>query len=189
MTLPNTPLNDDTSTPAAASTARPAQTRRRWLLAGVTAAAIATLSATGITQAAEGWRGHHGGMGGMSGPFDPEKAGKHIERMLEHAVPDASADQKSRIATIVKTAMTDLQPLKQQHRAGKAEAVQLLSANRIDRNALERLRVAQMQLAQQASIRMTQAMADAAEVLTPDQRVKLGARLQERMQRHMGQKG
>lgn len=186
MTLPNTPLNDDTSMTAKASTARPAQTRRRWLLAGVTAAAIATLSATGITQAAEGWRGHHGG---MSGPFDPEKAGKHIEHMLEHAVPDASADQKSRIATIIKTAMTDLQPLKQQHRTGKAEAVQLLSANRIDRNALERLRVAQMQLAQQASIRMTQALADAAEVLTPEQRVKLGARLQERMQRHMGQKG
>lgn len=185
MKLPDTPAADQ-AFPAQPSAAQPAQTRRRWLLAGVTAAAIATLSATGITQAAEGWRGHHGGMGGA---YDPEKAGQHIERMLAHAVPDASADQKARIATIMKTAMTDLQAVKQQHRAGKAEAIKLLSANRIDRNALERLRVAQMQLAQQVSIRMTQAMADAAEVLTPEQRVKLGARLQERMQRHMGQKG
>ena len=186
MTLPNTP--SENSNPAAnQSPAQPTTSRRRWLFAGVTTAVIATLSATGISQAADGWREHR--HGGMRGPFDAEKAGKHVERMLDHALPDASADQKARIVTIVKTALTDLQPLKQQHRAGKAEAVTLLAANRIDRNALERLRAAQMQLAQQASIRMTQALADAAEVLTPEQRVKLGARLQEHMQRQAGQKG
>lgn len=184
MTTPTTPHDDHTPPFDHAGTAQPATARRRWLFAGVTAAVIATLSATGISQAADGWREHR--HGGMQEPFDAEKAGKRIEQMLDHVLPDAGTDQKTRIATIAKTALTDLQPLRQQHRAGKAEAVRLLAANRIDRNALERLRVAQMQLAQQASIRMTQAMADAAEVLTPEQRVTLGTRLQERMQRHMG---
>lgn len=187
MTQPDIPPEDHIRTTIKGAASQPSAVRRRWLFAGVTAVVVATLSASGISQAVEGWREHR--HGGMNEPFDAEEAGKHIERMLDHVLKDASADQKARITAIAKAALTDLQPLRQQHRTGKADAIKLLAARQIDRNALERLRVAQMLLAQQASIRITQAMADAAEVLTPEQRATLGTRLQERMQRRLGHMG
>ncbi len=46
----------------------------------------------------------------------------------------------------------------------------------VDRAALEALRADQLQMAEQASRRFTQALADAADVLTPEQRKQLAER-------------
>jgi len=59
----------------------------------------------------------------------------------------------------------------------------LLAAPTIDRAALEQVRVAQMQSADARSRRTLQAMADAAEVLTPEQRAKAAERMRRRMER------
>jgi Spy/CpxP family protein refolding chaperone len=62
-------------------------------------------------------------------------------------------------------------------RDARRQARQLLTAPTVDRPALEALRAAQLAEADAASRRMVQAIADAAEVLTPEQRAKLAQRL------------
>ena len=52
----------------------------------------------------------------------------------------------------------------------------------VDRGALERIREAELKLAESASDRMVNAIADAADVLTPEQRGKL-AEMAERFRR------
>ena len=58
--------------------------------------------------------------------------------------------------------------------------MELLTAPTIDRAQLEALRVQQSQMRETVSRRMLQAMADAAEVLTPEQRAKVAERMQRR---------
>ena len=59
----------------------------------------------------------------------------------------------------------------------------LLAAASIDKAALEQLRAAQLQAMDSLSKRLLQSMTDSAEVLTPEQRVRLGERMQRRMER------
>jgi len=53
----------------------------------------------------------------------------------------------------------------------------VLSQDHVDRAALETLRAEQLQLAEQASRRLTQALADVADVLTVAQRKQLAERI------------
>lgn len=150
---------------------------RRWILAGLAtatlAAAGATLSWTNDALAHGPMMGHGFGFGG--GPVDPAVMGKRIDGMVQWMLADVDAtdDQRSRIASILKTAANDLAPLKAQHRQAHRSSLQLLAAPTIDRAQLESLRVQELQLADTATRRMTQALADAAEVLNSDQRAKL----------------
>jgi Spy/CpxP family protein refolding chaperone len=61
-------------------------------------------------------------------------------------------------------------------RDARLQAATLLAQPTIDRAALEALRANQLQLAEQASRRLTQALADVADVLTPEQRKQLAER-------------
>jgi protein CpxP len=155
---------------------------RRWALAGLVAVG---LGAAGIFAAsagpAAGWA-HHG----WHGPMDPEEAGRRIDKMVEWVLSDvdANADQKARVAQIAKAALQDLKPMRDQHRTARGQALDLLTQPRIDRAALERLRASELQLAESASKRVLQAVADSAEVLTPEQRTRLAERARARMDRH-----
>jgi Spy/CpxP family protein refolding chaperone len=99
--------------------------------------------------------------------------------MLKHLYVevDATDAQKQRLGPIVKAAARDLLPLRDRMRDARLQAVALLSQPSIDRAALEALRANQLQLAEQASKRLTQALADAADVLTPEQRKQLAERV------------
>src|SRR5215470_15155171 len=122
-----------------------------------------------------GWR--HGGWhdGAFGGPLTPAQIDDRIDRMTKHMAIelDATADQQSKVAAIVKAAVADLRPLHEQAHATRAQAVTLLTAPTIDRSAIERLRTEQMSLADSASKRIAQALADAADVLSPEQRRKI----------------
>jgi periplasmic protein CpxP/Spy len=162
--------------------AKTSRSGRRWVLGGMVAAVVAAASITGLTYADEagggGWGMHRHG---MHEQMDPAKMAEHLDRMIARIAPDATADQKARLTAIFKSAFADMKSLHEQHRATRQKIVAVLTQQSIDRAALEQLRQSQMQAADQASKRMTQAFADAAEVLTPEQRVKAA----ERMQKHM----
>lgn len=184
-------MNEHNDTPATeiTHTEAPKQKRgRRWLLAGVAAAVVGALSMAGISHADNtgGCRGgRHGMMGWHGDKMDPERASKRIDHMIDRLLADGTPAQKAQVATIMKAAFADLKPLREQHRAAREQGIQLLTQPTIDRAALEKVRASELQLAEQVSKRMTQALADTAEVLTPDQRVKLGERMKKRFG-HMG---
>lgn len=109
---------------------------------------------------------------------------ERTERMLKHLYVEINAtpEQQQKLAPIVKQALKDLQPFRGQMQAARAQAISLMSAEQIDRTAIERVRVERLQNAEAASKRLSQALADVAEVLTPAQRKQLA----ERIQRHRG---
>jgi Spy/CpxP family protein refolding chaperone len=64
-------------------------------------------------------------------------------------------------------------PVREQHLAQRQALLEALKQPTIDRQALEQLRQAKLQLAETASSRLAEALADIAEVLTPEQRTEL----------------
>ena len=117
------------------------------------------------------------GRGGMHGPMDPAQLEQRIDRMLKHLYVEieATEEQKQRLEPIVKQAVKELAPLRQNLHAARQEAMGLLAQERVDAAALEALRARQMQLADGASRTVTRALVDAAEVLNPTQRKQLAA--------------
>jgi Spy/CpxP family protein refolding chaperone len=142
------------------------------LVAGLTGKMLSTAFGQGLA-----WHAWHDGafMGRMGGPLTPAQIDDRIDRMTKHMAIelDASADQQAKIAGIAKAAVNDLRPLHEQAQAARSQAVALLTAPTLDRSAIERLRAEQIALAETASKRIAQAVADASEVLNPDQRRKV----------------
>jgi len=124
-----------------------------------------------------GMRGHGMGGGAMGGLM--------TDRLLTSV--NASADQRSRIEAIMKAARDDLRSQRDAGRTLHQQMAALLAAPTLDANAVEALRQQMQQQHDQASRRMTQAMLDAAAVLTPEQRAQLAQKMQQRrdmMERH-----
>ena len=90
---------------------------------------------------------------------------------------DATAEQQERLRGIVRSAVRDLLPLREKAMSSRQRGRELLTQTTIDRAAIETLRTEQMALADQATRRFTQALADAASVLNPEQRRKLAERV------------
>jgi protein CpxP len=123
--------------------------------------------------------------GRRHGPIDPAELEQHLDRMLKHLYVeiDATEEQKQRLEPIVKDAAKDLLPMRETLHAGRREAIELLTQERIDPVAIEALRARQLRLADDASRRLTRAIADAAEILSPAQRKDLAAHFARRQRR------
>lgn len=111
--------------------------------------------------------------------LDPAAAEDRADRMVRHLAieVDATAEQQERLRGIVRAAVRDLVPLREKAMNARQRARELLTATTIDRSAIEALRADQMALADQATRRFSQALADAASVLNPEQRRKLAERV------------
>jgi periplasmic protein CpxP/Spy len=96
----------------------------------------------------------------------------HADRMIRHLAVeiDATTEQQDKLRAVVQGAVKDLLPLREKVQAARVTARDLLTAQTIDRTAIEKLRADQIALHDQASKRLVQAVADAADVLTADQR-------------------
>ena len=167
-------MSDTSEKPASSPTASKSSRRRffRWAAIATAIAGVATgLGVKAFAHGPGGW--HRGGFLGAS--LDPARVDEHIDRMLKHLYVeiDATEAQKQRLAPIVKAAAHDMLPFRTQMRAARQQALELLSRDVVDRVALEALRADQLRLAEQASQRFTQALADVADVLTPGQRRQL----------------
>jgi len=148
--------------------------RGTFVIALVAVALLAGLTGNLLSKAfGQGVAWHDGGMFG--GPLSPAQIDDRIDRMTKHMAIeiDATADQQAKIAAIAKAAVADLRPLREKAQAARAQAVTLLTAPTIDRSAIERLRAEQIGLAETASKRIAQALADTADVLNPEQRRKV----------------
>jgi periplasmic protein CpxP/Spy len=121
------------------------------------------------------WAGHWGGGPAMS----PEAAKEHLQVAAKWALRDidASEAQQDKINAIVAGAVDDLFKLRDQHHANQLALHSQLMGATIDRAALEETRKSEMALADDASKRLVQALADISEVLTPDQRQALAERI------------
>jgi periplasmic protein CpxP/Spy len=116
----------------------------------------------------------------------PMHSAEHMAQAMEHRISrmiwavDGTPEQKDRLMKLSQAAMADMKPLREQQMAARKKAMTLLAAPSVDRNALEQLRAQQSTLHDAISKRMTQHLADAAEVLTPAQRSKLAERMKQR---------
>lgn len=130
--------------------------------------------------------------GGMMS--DRDKAAnmdQRATRMAKHlgVEVDATPEQQEKLAAIARSAAKDLGPMREKLRQARQRGAAILGAAKVDRAALEQLRAEQLALMDSNSKRMVQAMADAAEVLTPAQRQKLAEHMKkmgERSGRHGG---
>ena len=122
---------------------------------------------------------HHRHMGGDR-MFFPGPIERGVERL--GWVTDASTEQKQKINAIAQKAADDIFVLRAKHLEARKQVIDTLAAATVDRARLETLRADQMKLAETATRRVTDAVADIADVLTPAQRGDLAQRV-ERWQR------
>jgi periplasmic protein CpxP/Spy len=151
--------------------------RKRRVVFGSIITAVVLLAAGSAIAFAHGMGGgwRHGGMdaGEMS-----EHLQVHIQHVLDEA--DATPEQKAQVKDIVAAATRDLEALHQQHGGAHKQLHDILTAPVIDRARLEAVRAEHVQALDAASKRCATALADAAEVLTPEQRKTLGEKMAKR---------
>jgi periplasmic protein CpxP/Spy len=130
-------------------------------------------------------------------PFAMHAAGamphsaEHIAKLSEHINAEAGTtpQQKAKIDALLEQAGREFEPAHAQLQENHELVISILSQDRIDRAELENVRQDSVRLADQASLRMTQLVADIADVLTPAQRKALAARARQHHTGHMGRHG
>jgi len=122
---------------------------------------------------------HHGHHGAHMANASPADVAAHVDQMLQHVYLETGATpaQQAQLAPLVQAAATDLSQLHGQFHTEHAQMLALLTADTIDRAALEHARVAQLNVLDQASKELVQLLADTAVVLTPAQRKALADKL------------
>lgn len=171
----HTPQDDN----AAAGTASQGKPRRRFLAGVLTGGLLGSLLAGGASIFSHAYPGHgmfrgsHGGWGHhwRSGGDPGERAAFFTGWMLSRI--NASDTQKQQITTLVQATVQELRPLREQHEQHRQAMFAALSRSVVERDALHALRQAELQLAEEASQRFVDTIADIAEVLTPEQRTSL----------------
>jgi protein CpxP len=101
-----------------------------------------------------------------------------VDHML--TVAGATSQQKAKIQQILKSAFEQAAPLRRKAADAHRELGRLLTLPKIDRAAIERARAEHVAATDQAGRILVKAFADAAEVLTPEQRAKIAAEMAER---------
>lgn len=149
--------------------------RSRWILTGLLAITAGTAAVAGTILASPGQTLH--GMHGHNSMTDSATIDAHFNKMFTELLPDGTAEQKARLKVIAKSVHADLGTVHAQFSPVHQRAHALLLQSTVDRAGLEALRAEQMQQIDLASKRIVGSLADAAEVLTPAQRVRLSANL------------
>jgi Spy/CpxP family protein refolding chaperone len=158
--------------------------RKRLAIGGI---AVVALSGLGVASALSdgrdgggwGWGGprHHfqemrGGPGGpMGGPMGGMMGERGLERLLDAV--GATPEQADKLRTIFGDLRDEMRPLTADLRDSREDVAKILGAGTIDRAAAEKLRSERFAELDQASQKVTTALLDAAEVLTPEQRAKI----------------
>ncbi len=152
---------------------RPSRRGRRWLFAVLIGAAAVFGFAAGNVHSSPWWHwaGHHHA-------FDAEEITFIVQHRVDRALSkvDATPEQRDKVNAIAKAAIGDVLAMRKDASGGREKFLTIMKADSIDRSALEALRTEHINTADAASKRILQAVADAAEVLKPEQRRQLAAR-------------
>ena len=102
----------------------------------------------------------------------------HLKRLFHDLMDRVDAGQKEQMSRVGKAAVVDLDLLEQKARAQRAPRAGILLADTLDHAALERVRIAEMGVAEERSRRVDRLLIDLAAVMTPQQRAQFSAQLQ-----------
>jgi Spy/CpxP family protein refolding chaperone len=153
--------------------------RRRFFSGLALGGLLGTLAATSFNVWSQqgGPDGHGHGCWGHKrmGAMTPEERAARADAGTDWVLGriDATAEQKTRVKAIVQDAIKDLAQVREQHVKNRQAFLDALTQPTVNRDALKQIRQSEMQLAESASDRFVNAIADAADVLTPEQRGKL----------------
>ena len=149
------------------------RTRRGRTALFATLVIAAALTGAAVTKALSnpfgfgpGWHGARGHWGSVQ--LDPAMIEDRADRMVRHMSIelDANNEQQEKLRGIVRGMLKDVLPAREKAATARQQARDLLTATTIDRTAMEKLRADQIALADTVSKRITQALGDAAEVLS-----------------------
>ena len=157
----------------------PPRSRRRFLAGALTGGILGSLLAGSLSVYSHvNQRWSHAGHGEWFGNHrvhDPELMGERIGFATDWLMSrvNASEEQRQQVKTMVQETLNDLLPVREQHLAQRQALFEALKQPTVDRQRLEELRQAKLQLAETASSRLADAIAALADVLTPEQRAEL----------------
>ena len=154
-------------------------TKRRSILKGLLAGGlVGTLIAGGVGAFAQHDGPGHFFKAGCSHRHamrDPGVMKERADFMVEWTLSriDATDEQRAEVKSVVKATIDDLLQLREEHQANRKAMIAALIEPEVDRAELDRIRSAEMSLADRASRRIVTALADSADALTPEQRAQL----------------
>lgn len=145
------------------------------VVGAVLIAAAAAMTGAFASKAVSAGAMRHGFWHGHGATMSPAQMGDRADRLVRHLAVeiDATAEQQEKLRAIVKGAVADLAPTRDKILAARQQARDLLTEPTVNRAGMEKLRAEQAAQFEAISKRLTQALADTAEVLTPEQRRKL----------------
>ncbi|MEM7300745.1 MAG: Spy/CpxP family protein refolding chaperone [Pseudomonadota bacterium] len=121
----------------------------------------------GIAPIAAHWGGHRG-----RGSMTEEQMNKRVEKMVKHLAIEIEAndEQEVQLIALAKAFIKDARPRVMGMRDSYVELTDILTAETIDKAALEQVRASRLAEIDAISKEFADTVAKAAEVLTPEQR-------------------
>ncbi|MEM7246442.1 MAG: Spy/CpxP family protein refolding chaperone [Acidobacteriota bacterium] len=174
-------MKDTNPTTTTTTQDAPRPRRRHWrsfLTGGLAAAGL--FAAAGLLSPSWAGPGFGPRMGhraqfGLRGPATPELVGQRADRMVGvvSTMVEATPAQEQELRALVEKGVGELMSLRPDREEHRARLHELLSSETVDREALEALRAEHVERLDEVSQRLVDLVAELAEVLTPEQRVRL----------------
>lgn len=114
-------------------------------------------------------------------PSSVDDATDRAARLARHLAVEVNAtyEQEQKLVTIAKGVASDVYGLRREMIDARNKGLDLMKAPTVDRTAVEAFRTEQMTRLDAISKRLSTAVADASEILSPDQRTKLVNRIED----------
>lgn len=160
--------------PTHTTPSQPAKARRRFLTGVLTGGILGSLLAGSLNVFSHtphglgGWRGH---AHQREANFTGERLTFATDWILSRV--HATDEQRQQVHRIVQETSQVVGQAKAQHQQHRQAFLEALGQTTIDRDALRTVRAAEVQLLDQASNQVLEALAGIAEILTPEQRTEL----------------